>query len=715
MRTKILTTQWIDNKIVQAVRQGLVMCIPLLMLGSIALVLKTLPIVSYQAFLHGDMGKVLLYLLELMSKDIFDILSLVLVVSIAYSYAELREEEPTTCIIIAIVALCAYIIYAVGDNGFSTEIFTIAWLFTSMCVASAASVLFIWVKGLRNKMGKKYIPWADTRVRIAMEITIPSIVVIVVFSMLNYIIVNWLHNPNIQEVFLYMARKILGSFEGGWVAAMVYVFFLQIFWFFGMHGGNILDPMAKEHFETGLTTNINVLASGGEPSIIFTKTFFDVFVFIGGCGSLLCLVIAILLRGKSTKRIGKLSITSILFNINEILVFGMPIVLNPIMFIPFILTPLVLTIVSYIVFKLGWVPMTIQSISWVTPVFISGAMATQSWAGAVLQLVNVIIGVCIYIPFVEKLEKRQEGIIKTGIEAVTQNIKELEESGQECVKVQGKNDLISMRKYMINDLEQALHTDALNLYYQPQHNIHGELIGVEALLRWNHYAGGFIYPPLIIDLAREGNLIDELGEWVLQQACKDLETLKSFTDKSMKMSINIVVEQLSHPVLVDQIENVLERYNILPSELGIEITEQVALRPTKEIEGLLARLRGRGVQILMDDFGMGHSSISYLQNIQFDVVKLDGSLVREVLHNKRSRDIIESIIKLAKRMDFDVIAEYVETEEQRQVLEKLGCNIYQGYLYSPAMPFSALAQYVSDKRPYTTFREDIYSNMAYEA
>lgn len=715
MRTRILTVQWMDNKIVQAVREGLVMCIPLLILGSIALVLKTFPIPSYQAFLYGDTGKVLLYLLELMSNNIFNILSLVLIVSISYIYGELKEEEPTTCIIMAIVALCAYIIYAVGNGEFSIDIFTISWLFTSMCVASASSVLFIWVKKFKGKEGKKYIPWVDMRVCIAIEAIIPSTVIIITFSILNYLAICWLGSPNLQEIFLYVTREILESFEGGWVAAVVYVFFLQLFWFFGMHGGNLLDSTAREHFEVGLTTNMNVLASGGEPGIIFTKTFLDVFVFMGGCGSLLCLIIAILLKGKSTRRIGKLSMVSTLFNINEVLVLGMPIVLNPVMFIPFILTPIVLTTTSCIALRLGWVPMTIQSISWVTPVFISGIMATHSWTGAALQLVNLIIGICIYIPFVEKLERRQQKGIKLGIKAITKNIKALEEDGQEMVHSHGRGHFLSMRKHMINDLKRAIHTHTLEVHYQPQHNVRGELIGVEGLLRWKHYTGEFIYPPLIIDLAREGNLIDDLGRLVIEQACKDLEIFKSITGKSIKMSINIAIEQLNNPTLADEIKVFLEKYHILPNELGIELTEQVALRPTTAIKSLLSRLRANGVQILMDDFGMGHSSISYLQSIKFDVVKLDGSLVKEILHNKRSRDIVESIVKLSKRMEFNIIAEYVENEEQKEALEKLGCKIYQGYLYSPAMTFEALLKYASDKEQYISLRDDVHSSIVQEA
>ena len=187
-----------------------------------------------------------------------------------------------------------------------------------------------------------------------------------------------------------------------------------------MHGNNILEPVAQNIFAPGAEINKVMLDKGMQPDIIFTKTFFDSFVLMGGVGATICLVIALLLVGihRNQKGLAKLSFLPLLFNINELLVFGIPIVLNPIFLIPFVGVPLLLTLTSFLAMYSGLVPCTINAVEWTTPVILSGYAATSSVSGSLLQLFNLVLGVACYIPFVKLSESSSKEQLKINLEKV---------------------------------------------------------------------------------------------------------------------------------------------------------------------------------------------------------------------------------------------------------------------------------------------------------
>ena len=223
-------------------------------------------------------------------------------------------------------------------------------------------------------------------------------------------------------------------------------------------------------------------------------------------------------------------------------------------------------------------------------------------------------------------------------------------------------------------------------------------MGAEGLLRWKHSIGGFIYPPLVIILAKEEGFLDELGEYIINKACIDLKKSEKLLRNPVKFSVNISPDQLDDPKLPEQIKNIISSNDINPNMLGIEITEQIALSGSQIIIERINAIHNLGIKLIMDDFGMGHSSLIYLQNNNFDIVKLDGSLVKEILTNKRSSEIIMTIVNLSKNLEFDIVVEYVENIDQRDKLYGLGCEIYQGYYYSKAIPFEEFVEYANQER-----------------
>ena len=231
------------------------------------------------------------------------------------------------------------------------------------------------------------------------------------------------------------------------------------------------------------------------------------------------------------------------------------------------------------------------------------------------------------------------------------------------------------------DLEHDLDRGRLTLFYQPQFNDQGEIIGVEALLRWQHELYGYIDPPIAIALAEESGFFQRLDQWILDRACQQMHTLLAEGITGITLSINTTAPQLEGGAVYAGIQAALARYGIPPESLEIEITEKDALLASHATVERMKEIRALGVRLAMDDFGMGHTSLLYLKEYIFDTVKIDGSLVTGLMSNPVCSEIIGSIVMLGKSLSFSVLAEFVETEAQRDRLRQLGCRQYQGYLY----------------------------------
>ena len=236
-------------------------------------------------------------------------------------------------------------------------------------------------------------------------------------------------------------------------------------------------------------------------------------------------------------------------------------------------------------------------------------------------------------------------------------------------------------------LREALRLGCLELYYQPQVDTAGLLIGVEALLRWFGTSGQAIPTGDFIPLAEETGLILPLGKWVLETACIRLEQwAKNPSLSGISLSINISPRQFSQPDFVAQVADALSRYAISPGRLKLELTESVVLSNVEEVIARMKALKELGVSFSLDDFGTGYSSLSYLKRLPIDQVKIDQAFVRDVAVDPDDAAIVKAIIGLGSTLNLAVIAEGVETQEQRDFLGTCACKAYQGYLFGRPMP-----------------------------
>ena len=256
------------------------------------------------------------------------------------------------------------------------------------------------------------------------------------------------------------------------------------------------------------------------------------------------------------------------------------------------------------------------------------------------------------------------------------------------------------RLRLLRELRSAFDEERLFVTYQPQYSLSTrQLIGVEALLRWRTDEGNFVSPNQFIPLAESSGLIVGLGKWVLRTACHDLKRLVDDGFKDLRMSVNVSVMQFRHPGFAETIDEVLAESRIDPRLLELEITESVAMLDAGFMLSTLNQLKERGISIAIDDFGTGFSSLSYLERLNVDRLKVDQSFIEQMGQADSSLRIVETIVQLGRTLQLQVIAEGVEHRAQAELLEHIGCHEAQGYLYAKPMTFRQLRAFLASPPP----------------
>lgn len=250
------------------------------------------------------------------------------------------------------------------------------------------------------------------------------------------------------------------------------------------------------------------------------------------------------------------------------------------------------------------------------------------------------------------------------------------------------NTIFLRRMFLDKELRSAIRNQEFNLYYQPQININsGEIIGIEALIRWNNSALGDVKPSEIIPIAEENGQIIPLGEWVLANACRQMKTWLDEGYIISKMAVNISPIQFNDEKLVDNVKRILRETGLKPQFLELEITEGVAIYNEKTVLSKLLALKDIGIRVSLDDFGTGFSCLAYLSQYPVDTIKIDRSFMKDILINVSNQILVETIVIMAHNFKISVTAEGVDTPEQFQLLKEYKCDDMQGYLISP--PVSA--------------------------
>jgi len=256
------------------------------------------------------------------------------------------------------------------------------------------------------------------------------------------------------------------------------------------------------------------------------------------------------------------------------------------------------------------------------------------------------------------------------------------------------------RRLLEIDLGTALEKSEFELYYQPQCDIMtGQIVGMEALLRWSHGQRGMVSPSQFIPVAEETGLIISIGEWVLQRACDRAQTWHNSSGRPLQVSVNLSARQFQQENLVETVAKVLSQTGLDPQLLALELTETSVMSDVLASIGILQELKAMGIHISIDDFGTGYSSLNYLKSFPIDTLKIDRSFISQVTSNDQDAAIAKAIIGMAHSLQLKVIAEGVETAAQLAFLCQEGCHGIQGYFYSPPLPAAEFTQFLAANKP----------------
>ncbi|MFA6969908.1 MAG: EAL domain-containing protein [Gallionella sp.] len=253
-------------------------------------------------------------------------------------------------------------------------------------------------------------------------------------------------------------------------------------------------------------------------------------------------------------------------------------------------------------------------------------------------------------------------------------------------------DAVNARAALEGELRNALESRQFHLFYQIQMDSSRHPVGAEALIRWIHPERGLVHPAQFIPLAEETGLILPIGLWVLETACAQLkEWQQEALTRELVLAVNVSARQFRNPDFVNQVRSAVQRHAIDATRLKLELTESLLLDNVEEAIEHMNALKEVGIRFSMDDFGTGYSSLQYLKRLPLDQIKIDQSFVRDIVTNSSDSAIVHTIIAMAKSLNMDIIAEGVETKQQRQVILDNGCSYYQGYLFGKPVPIAEFA------------------------
>lgn len=406
------------NKYLLSIRDGFLVSMPLLIAGSFFLLIANFPIPGWTEFWGRIFGENWTTFMVKPTEATFNIMAIIVVMTIGYSFAGHMKVNKIFGAAISVVSwflLMPYEVLVKGSlliSGVDTNVsgIPLKWvgssgLFVGMIVAFLAVHIYAFAnsKGWIIKMPDGVPPTVIQ----SFAALIPATLVITVFFVINIIFSFTPFENAFNFVFEMLQIPLLNLGNTVWAMVTAYIF-VHIFWFIGVNGGSVVGAVYNPILQTLAAQNLEAFRTGEPIPNIISQQFQDLFATFGGAGSTLSLLIAMLLfcRSKRIKNLGKLSLAPGIFGINEPIIFGLPIVLNPIMFVPFLLVPTFNIVVSYIVMKIGLVPYPSGvPITWTTPIIVSGFLST-GWTGAVLQVLLLIAGVFIYMPFIKIMDKQ---------------------------------------------------------------------------------------------------------------------------------------------------------------------------------------------------------------------------------------------------------------------------------------------------------------------
>ncbi len=464
------------------------------------------------------------------------------------------------------------------------------------------------------------------------------------------------------------------------IQAYFHTLVIHITWLSGVHG----SAAYYSFFDTSFVSEIYV-------SNMTFSVFSDVFVTYGGAGSTWALIIAILLFSsmKYARAIAKLSIPFAVVNVNELLIFGLPIIFNPILAVPFVLVPLFNHYFAYLFISTFNITVVQDKIEWVTPSFIDSYLVTGGDAKAVLlQVLIICLDILIYMPFIRRFSNTSnDSLLNTLIRKL--RFSYVVPVQKEASFIGMHNELAEQQDQLNQSLKDIL-SGELKMYYQPQFDSKTlKMIGVESLLRLEQEHR--LNSPDFIQHFEKAKIGEYIDKWVVDAVENDVKNQPVFKKLSMKVSLNLNVDSLSDKQFISELIVRLSGYPVL-----FEITESIYSQHMDLVKENVGLLREAGFMVAIDDFGSGYSSLSMLGSLDADVIKLDRVFLNQA-NNVRGKELYRSVVSTLKRLGFIVVSEGIETDEELDFVRSCNVDILQGYYFSRAINIEELGKYLTNE------------------
>lgn len=542
-------------------------------------------------------------------------------------------------------------------------------------------ILNYFVFSIINNLFFRYLPNAikkEANSYYLVEFVFFGLIHIVIFAFLYFFFFKQFPNPVLD-----LSKRL--NFENDSLkVTLIYNLIILLPWLFGINGSQLVSDSYEKLFNHS-QENIAYFLNNSLNHYYFDESFFNLYINIGGNGATLCLLLALLIfRKNEYKKFIRLAILPSLFNINEIVILGLPIVGNFILIVPFILVPMIFTILTYIALKINFISSATTYTSWLTPTIISGLVSGQRHFHTIIwQIFLISLGTWIYYYFLKQYFKVSNKLALDEINSINEIHINYDLGGTHLEYILDSSEANKKLQYLLKKGQ-------LILQFQPiVSSSDFEVLKMESLVRIKHQDLGIV-SPYFIKYFKALNKIQELDYWVIEESFKYGKLIKE-RGKSIGISINISVETFINDSFVDNIEVLVKKYSVAPQNFTLEIVEEVCLIDIKNVKRKIEDLRKIGFELAIDDFGTGYSSLSYLVDLSVDYIKIDRMFISNITSPK-GEVILIKIVQLCKSVGSKVIIEGVETEEELEIIRKMEVDLIQGYFFYKPNNFDDIMQ-----------------------
>ena len=661
--------------IIKSIKDGFAGIMPVLLIGAFIFMLVELQIPLYLDAMSGVPGRDWYITFEQIYHGVLGIIPMAIVFSISYTLA-LNTTQTTSRVLSPLVpslvgVSCLFIIVVIPGTSNRFIDMSGAGVFLAVTVAVISHFLFFFFYRFRLAVVR---PGASTsylgQIVLLLE---PVLFTILIFGIIR-LIFNVTNTFNIPTFFydriIGFLAGVYNRFNSPLMFVIFFTFFSQLFWFLGLHSGDVV-------------LDVYYYAGGSE---VLCPDFFQLFVFTGG-GGVLALIFAILVvRWKHAMRPALFSLPIGIANIGMPILYGLPVLFNPLFLIPFIFAPVFSGIIAHMAVSAGMSAAIAPGVVASTmPPGISGWMATGSAMAGVVQIIGLVISTFIYLPFAWAAGSSSEERCDFAIEQLM--------SRDAAPYLARKDDVGVFANSLFEEMEYDLRRRrGFYLEYHPMIDSHNRMLSFEARIRYRHISLGPLPTELVQALVEEGRLDCDLNAFVIEEAFASLQNLREYGFTDLLMTINLSPKHLGKPKTLKMMQDALIKYNINPAMIRIELSAHEVLGPGFDPWTLFDALEPIGLKVIINNFSLQLTHFNNLRRLGVKAIKLSNTLTHDVQYNKLSANVIMDIVSYSKPMT--IIAEEIETKAQRDVLAELGCDIFQGKHFSKPMEAADLALYL---------------------